>query len=84
MTAVSYTHLDVYKRQDGDSVYLAEAALHLGEEDVAPDHALAALAAQILEGGEIFRGEHLAGEDGDGLVREVEALHLDGCLLDTS
>ena len=63
---------------DGDRVYLAEAALHLGEEDVAPDHALAALAAQILEGGEVFRGEHLAVEDGDGLVREVEALHLDG------
>ena len=63
---------------DGDSVYLAEVALHFGEEDVAPNHALAALATQILEGGEVFRGEHLAVEDGDGLVREVEALHLDG------
>ena len=63
---------------DGDGIDLTEAALHLGEENIAPDHALSALAAQVLEGGEVLGGEHLAVEDGDRLVREVEALHLDG------
>ena len=63
---------------DGDGIDLTEAALHLSEENIAPDHALSALAAQILEGGEVLGGEHLAVEDGNGLVREVEALHLDG------
>ena len=63
---------------DGNGIDLAVVALDLGEEDIAPDHALAALAAQVLEGGEVLGGEHLAVEDGHGLVGQIEALHLDG------
>ena len=62
---------------DGHGINLAEVTLDLGEEDIAPDHALAALAAQIFQRREIFRGEHLAVEDRHRLVRQVEALHLD-------
>ena len=63
---------------DGNGVDLAVIALDLREEDVAPDDALAALAAQLLEGREVLGGKHLSVEDGDGLVGEVEAVHLDG------
>ncbi len=63
---------------DGDCIDLAEVALHLGEEHIAPDHALAALAAQVFEGSEVLGGEHFAVEDGNGLVRKVKALHFDG------
>ena len=63
---------------DGHSIDLAVVALDLGKEHIAPDHALAALAAQILEGGKVFGGEHFAVEDGDRLVGKVESLHLDG------
>ena len=63
---------------DGNGVDLAEIALDLGGEDVAPDHALAALAPQVLEGGEVLGLEHLAVEDGHRLVGQVQPLHLDG------
>lgn len=63
---------------DGHSIDLAVVALDLGKEHIAPDHALAALAAQILEGRKVFGGEHFAVEDGDRLIGKVEALHLDG------
>ena len=63
---------------DGHRVDLAVVALDLGKEHVAPDHALAALAAQVLEGGEVLWGEHLAVENGHGLVGQIKALHLDG------
>ena len=62
---------------DGHGVDLAVVALDLGKKYIAPDHALAALAAQILEGRKIFGGEHFAVEDGDRLVGKVEPLHLD-------
>ena len=63
---------------DGHGVDLAIVALDLGKEHIAPDGALAALAAQILEGGEVFGGEHFAVEDGHRLVGQVQPLHLDG------
>ena len=63
---------------DGNGVNFAVVALHLGEEHITPDGALAALAAQVLERGEVLGGEHLAVENGHGLVGQVEALHLDG------
>ena len=63
---------------DGNGVDLAEVALDLGEEHIAPDHALAALAPQILQRGQVLGGEHLAVEDGNRLVRQVKALDLDG------
>ena len=63
---------------DGHRVDLAVVALDLGKEHVAPDHALAALAAQILEGGEVLGGEHLAVENGHRLVGQIKSLHLDG------
>ena len=63
---------------DGNGVDLAVIALDLREKDVAPDDALAALAAQLLEGREVLGGKHLSVEDGDGFVGEVEAVHLDG------
>ena len=62
---------------DGHGVDLAVVALDLSKEHIAPDHALAALAAQIFEGGKVFGGEHFAMEDGDRLVGKVESLHLD-------
>ena len=62
---------------DGHGVDLAVVALDLGKEHIAPDHALSALAAQILEGREVFGGEHFAVEDGDRLVGKVESLHFD-------
>ena len=62
---------------DRHGVDLAVVALDLGKEHIAPDHALAALAAQILEGRKVFGGEHFAVEDGNRLVGKVEPLHLD-------
>src|SRR5699024_3288877 len=38
---------------EGDGIDLAETALDLGGKDVAPDHALAALAPQVFEGGQV-------------------------------
>ena len=61
---------------DGDGIDLAEIALDLGGKDVAPNHALAALAPQVFEGGQVFGLEHLAVEDLDRLVGQVEPLHL--------
>ncbi len=63
---------------DGNGIDLAVVALDLGKEHVAPDHALAALAAQLLERCEIFGGEHFAVEDGHRLVGQIQPVHLDG------
>ena len=63
---------------DGNGIDLAVVALDLGEENIAPDHALAALAAEVLQRRQVLGGEHLAVEDGHGLVGQIESLHLDG------
>ena len=63
---------------EGDGIDLAETALDFGGKDVAPDHALAALAPQVFEGGQVLGLEHLAVEDLDRLVGQVQALHLQG------
>ena len=63
---------------DGDTVDLAEAAFDLGGEHVAPDHALAAFAAQVFQGGQVLGLEHLSVENLDRLVGQVDPFHLDG------
>ena len=78
--AVVADHLDVDRTGvvgDGSEIDLAAAALDLGGEHVAPDGDLAAV-AQVVEGAQVGRLEIFAVEHLDRLVRQVQALHLDG------
>ena len=63
---------------DGHGIDLAVVAFDLREEHIAPDDALAALAAQILQRGEVLGGEHLAMENGNRLIGQIQTIHLDG------
>ena len=63
---------------DGYGVDLAVVAFDLREEHIAPDDALAALTAQILQRGEVLGGEHFAMENGNRLIGQIQTIHLDG------
>ena len=63
---------------DGNGVDLAVVAFDLREEHIAPDDALAALTAQILQRGEVLGSEHFAMENGDRLIGQIQTVHLDG------
>ena len=62
---------------DGYGINFAEVSLDLREEHIAPDRALAALAAKVFQRGEVLGGEHLAVENGDRLIGQVQTIHLD-------